>query len=469
MALTSQEADFPRWYQEVVAQAELAENGPARGTMVIRPYGYGIWERCQRMLDDRIREAGAENAYFPLFIPMSFFEKEAKHVEGFSPELWVVTHGGGEKLAEPLAVRPTSETVILDYFSKWIQSYRDLPLLLNQWCNVVRYELRTRLFLRSSEFLWQEGHTAHATADDALASTLRFLEVYRAFMADDLALDVLPGEKTERERFAGAQRTFTCEGLMRDGKALQMGTSHFFGTNFAEVFDIVFQNESGEQAHAHTSSWGLSTRIVGALIMAHGDDAGLRLPPRAAPFEVVLIPLAEGEPVERAQSIAAELRAAGRRVKVDDRLHLSFGRRSVAWELRGTPLRVEIGPRDLAQSQAVLVRRDTREKLPTPLDGAARRSLELLDQIQASLGREHREFRDAHTFEPSSFEEFAAAIEDGGLFRVSWCGSEDCEDKLSQGTGASIRCLPLDSSPPSGSCLVCDRAARHLALVAKAY
>lgn len=469
MAVTKQTDDFPRWYQDVVAQAELAENGPARGTMVIRPYGYAIWERCQRMLDDRIREAGAENAYFPLFIPMSFFEKEAEHVEGFAPELWLVTHGGGEKLAEPLVVRPTSETVILHSFSRWIQSYRDLPLLLNQWGNVVRYELRTRLFLRSSEFLWQEGHTAHATEEEALESTLRFLEVYRSFMADDLALDVIAGEKTERQRFAGAKQTFTCEGLMRDGKALQMGTSHAFGQNFSRPFEITYQTESGDIEYASTSSWGVSTRIVGALIMAHGDDHGLRLPPKVAPHEVVVLPLSEGEPLEKAHSLAAELRAAGRRVKVDEQLHVSFGRRSVDWELRGAPVRVEIGPRDLEAGNVIIVRRDTRAKAPVPIAGAAARALGLLDEIQAALAIDHLSFRESRTAEPTSFGEFREGIEGGGFFRMGFCGSDPCEDRIGDGTAASVRCIPLGSTPPSPACLVCGEPSRHLALVAKAY
>ena len=469
MALTAQSTDFPRWYQDVVAQAELAENGPARGTMVIRPYGYAIWERCVRLLDDRIKDAGVENAYFPLFIPMSFIEREAHHVEGFSPELAVVTHGGGEQLAEPLVVRPTSETVINHYFARRIQSYRDLPMLLNQWCNVVRWELRTRLFLRTSEFLWQEGHTAHATGDDAHDSTLRFLEVYRAFMADDLRLDVLVGEKTPGERFAGADRTYSCEGIMRDGKALQMGTSHYLGTNFSSAFDITYQSESGDQELVHTSSWGVSTRIVGALIMGHGDDFGLRLPPRAAPHEAVVLPLAEGEPLARAHALAAELRGRGRRVKVDDRLHLGFGRRSVDWELKGVPVRVEIGPRDVARGEAVVVRRDTREKVAAPLEGMAARITAILDDVEAALADDHRRFREHQTRTPASFVEFVEGIDAGGLFRVSYCGAEDCEATLGEGTGATIRILPLGEEPDSPACLVCGRPSRHLALVAKAY
>jgi prolyl-tRNA synthetase len=469
MALTPQATDFPRWYQEIVAGAELAENGPARGTMVIRPYGYAIWERCQHLLDDRIKEAGAENAYFPLFIPMSFFEKEAEHVEGFSPQLAVVTHGGGERLAEPLAVRPTSETVINHLFAKWIQSYRDLPLLINQWCNVVRWELRTRLFLRSSEFLWQEGHTAHATGEEAHRSTLAFLDVYRSFLLEDLAIDAITGEKTSRERFPGADHTYTCEALMRDGKALQSCTSHDLGRNFSQAFDITYQTESGELDHVSTSSWGLSTRVVGGLIMAHGDDAGLRLPPKVAPYEVVVLPLGEGEPLERARSLAKELSSMGRRTKLDERTYLSFGRRSVDWELKGAPVRIEIGPRDVQAGQAVLVRRDTMDKMATPLDGVARQAAEMLAMIQVSLEQDHRSFRESNTFVPKSLDELHALVNNGGFFKVAFCGDEACEDRIAEGTSASIRCLPLDSEPPAPLCLVCGRPARHLALVARAY
>src|SRR5580700_3544913 len=363
-SLTQRADDFPRWYQEVVAGAEMAENGPVRGTMVIRPWGYAIWERLQAALDARIKEAGAENAYFPLFIPESYLRREAEHVEGFSPELAVVTHGGGKALDEPVVVRPTSETVINSFFAKWIQSHRDLPLLINQWANVVRWELRPRLFLRTTEFLWQEGHTAHATEDDARRYALQILnDVYRSTMVDVLRVPVLTGEKTARERFAGADTTWTCEGMMGDGKALQMGTSHELGQNFARPFDITFSNSSGALDYVWQTSWGVSTRLVGALVMAHGDDFGLRLPPAVAPAQVVVMVVKDDPAVgEAAARFGAELRAAGHRVRLDDRTDTSFGRRSVDWELKGVPVRVEIGPRDLADGKLTLVARHTRDK-----------------------------------------------------------------------------------------------------------
>lgn len=339
--LTPRGQDFPRWYQDVVAKAELADNGPVRGTMVIRPYAYALWERMQAELDRRIKAAGAENAYFPLFIPESYLRREAEHVEGFSPELAVVTHGGGKELEEPVVVRPTSETVINSYFAKWIQSYRDLPLLINQWANVVRWELRPRLFLRTSEFLWQEGHTAHATRVDAAAYAERILrEVYEQFMVEVLAIPVLTGRKTARERFAGAVNTLTCEAMMGDGKALQMGTSHELGQNFAKAFDITFSDEHGGRTHAWQTSWGVSTRMVGGLIMAHGDDAGLRLPPALAAIQaVVMLVRDEAGAGEAAASLARALASAGVRASVDDRIDVGFGRRSVDWELKGVPVR----------------------------------------------------------------------------------------------------------------------------------
>src|SRR5207302_1471347 len=373
--LTPQSADFPRWYQDVVAKAELAENGPVRGTMVIRPYGYAIWERMQEELDTRIKAAGARNVYFPLLIPESFVHREAEHVEGFSPELAVVTHGGGRKLEEPAVIRPSSETIIAGYFAKWLQSYRDLPLLVNQWANVVRWELRPRLFLRTTEFLWQEGHTAHASSDDARSYALRILhEVYEDFMVNVMAVPVAVGRKTEDEKFAGANASYTCEGMMGDGKALQMGTSHELGQNFARVFDTQFLTETGEQEHPWQTSWGVSTRLVGALIMGHGDDAGLRIPPRLAPIQVaVLLVRDEGGAGERAAALAGELRTAGLRVEFDDRVDTSFGRRAVEWELKGVPLRIEIGPRDVEGGMATVVRRDMSGKDSVSLEGLAGR------------------------------------------------------------------------------------------------
>jgi prolyl-tRNA synthetase len=467
--LTPQGKDFPQWYQDVVARAELAETGPARGSMVIRPWGYGIWELMQADMDRRIKATGVQNAYFPLFIPMSFLEKEQQHVEGFSPELAVVTHGGGEELAEPLVVRPTSETVINHLFAKWVQSHRDLPLLINQWANVVRWELRPRLFLRTTEFLWQEGHTAHATYEDAQAETMLALEVYRAFMEETLAVAVVTGEKSAAERFAGADRTYTCEGLMRDGKALQMGTSHNLGHNFARAFDIQYLSAEGTREYVATTSWGSSTRMLGAVIMTHGDDHGLRLPPAIAPHQVVLLPLAGGEVAKVAEKLGEELRGAGIRTHVDARFeHLSFGRRSVDWELKGVPVRVELGQRELAAGQATVVRRDTRAKAPVPIEGVGRAARELLDELQRGLHAESLADREARTWSVTDLGEFRERIGGGGFFRLAWCGSPDCETTLGEGTGASIRAI-VEEPAPADVCLVDGAPAGHTVLVARAY
>ena len=465
--LTPQAEDFPAWYQDVVARAELAEGGPVRGTMVIRPWGYAIWELMQADMDRRIKATGVQNAYFPLFIPMSFLEKEAEHVEGFAPELAVVTHGGGEQLAEPLVVRPTSETVINHLFAKWIQSHRDLPLLINQWANVVRWELRPRLFLRTTEFLWQEGHTAHATYEEAQAETMQMLEVYRSYMEDTLAIAVAVGEKSPKERFAGADRTYTCEGMMRDGKALQMGTSHNLGHNFAKAFDITYTDTEGKLQPVATTSWGSSTRMLGAVIMAHGDDNGLRLPPAIAPHQVVLVPLGEGEPAEAAAKIAAELSGSGVRVHTDQRFHLSFGRRAVDWELKGVPVRVELGPRELAEGRATVVRRDTREKSPVALESVAGTASGLLDEIQRALHAESLAFREARTSTVTDLAELRERLPGGGFFRVPWDGSEEAELGLGEG-GASIRCI-VEGDPPGPVDLITGKPAVHAVLVGRAY
>jgi prolyl-tRNA synthetase len=441
-AIVTRAEDFPRWYQEVIAGAEMADNGPARGTMVIRPWGYGIWELMQAELDRRIKEAGAENAYFPLFIPESFLKLEAEHVEGFAPELAVVTHGGGKELEEPLVVRPTSETVINHFFAKWIQSHRDLPLLINQWANVVRWELRPRLFLRTSEFLWQEGHTAHATEEDARTYALRILnDVYRSTMVDVLGVPVLTGHKTARERFAGANRTWTCEGMMGDGKALQMGTSHELGQNFARPFDITFSNASGTLEYVWQTSWGVSTRLVGALVMGHGDDFGLRLPPALAPTQVVVLVVKDSPEVcAAAEALVAELTAAGHRVRVDDRTDTSFGRRSVAWELKGVPVRVEVGPRDLAEGNVTVVTRHRREEQNVAVGAVAGTVHAILDTAGPELLAEATAARDARTADAASLEE---AVEAGsvGFARVRLGAlGPDGEDRLAQHS-LSIRCL----------------------------
>jgi prolyl-tRNA synthetase len=466
-AIVTREEDFPRWYQEVVARAEMAENGPARGTMVIRPWGYGIWELLQAEIDRRIKEAGAENAYFPLFIPESFLKLEAQHVEGFAPELAVVTHGGGKELDEPLVVRPTSETVINSFFSKWIQSHRDLPMLLNQWANVVRWELRPRLFLRNTEFLWQEGHTAHATEDDARAYALRILDdVYRAVVVDVLGIPTLTGHKTARERFPGAICSWTCESMMGDGKALQMCTSHELGQNFAKVFDTTYTNAQGTLEHVWQTSWGMSTRIVGALVMAHGDDFGLRLPPAVAPTQVVVMVVKDDAAVgEAAASLCAELRAAGHRVRLDDRTDTSFGRRSVAWELKGVPIRVEVGPRDLAEGNVTLVVRHRREKKSVPLAGVGAEVAAALAAASRDLVAEATAFQEAWTADVATLEE---AVEAGsvGFARVRLGAlGPDGEDRLAE-HAVTVRCLQRADGSLAGAG---DAEGDLFAIVARSY
>ncbi len=466
-ALTSRAEDFPRWYQEVIARAELADNGPVRGTMVIRPWGYAIWERLQAALDERIKAAGAENAYFPLFIPESFLRLEAEHVEGFSPELAVVTHGGGKELEEPVVVRPTSETVINHYFAKWVQSHRDLPLLVNQWANVVRWELRPRLFLRTTEFLWQEGHTVHATAGEARDYALQILvDVYRSTMVDVAAIPVLLGHKTARERFAGAIRTWTCEGMMGDGKALQMGTSHELGQNFSRAFGIQFSDTEGRLQHPWQTSWGVSTRLVGALVMAHGDDHGLRLPPALAPVEVVVLVVRDDEAVRRsAGALVDELERAGHRVRLDARTDTGFGRRSVDWELKGVPVRIEVGPRDLAEGNVTLVVRHRREKSTVPVEGAAGAATAALSAVADELRQEAAATRDARTVEVRTLEEAATAGADG-FARVPWAAVGVSGEATLAAQGLTVRCLQR----PDGSLAVPGDADDSLvAVVGRAY
>ncbi|MGE3619688.1 MAG: proline--tRNA ligase [Acidimicrobiia bacterium] len=440
--VTPQAEDFPRWYQDVLAKAELADNGPVRGTMVIRPYGYALWERMQADVDARIKATGAENAYFPLFIPESYLKREAEHVEGFSPELAVVTHAGGKELDEPVVVRPTSETVIGEFMAKWIQSYRDLPLLLNQWANVVRWELRPRVFLRTTEFLWQEGHTAHATRQDAAAYARRILdEVYVAFMVDVLAIPVLAGRKTPAERFAGAINTMTCEAMMRDGKALQMGTSHELGQNFARAFDIAYLDDQGATQLCWTTSWGSTTRMVGGLVMAHGDDAGLVVPPRVAATQVVVLLVRDEDGAgDRARALVAELAAAGVRVRLDDAVATSFGRRATEWELKGVPLRIELGPRDLAEGNVTLVRRDTTAKEPMPVEQVTARVPGLLEEIQGDLLAAATRRRDERTVDAASVEEAVEGAK-AGFARVAWDLLRDGgEARLAQ-DAITVRCL----------------------------
>ncbi|MEQ4302357.1 proline--tRNA ligase [Plantactinospora sp. B6F1] len=448
--LTPRAEDFPRWYQDLIAKAQLADNGPVRGTMVIRPAGYAIWERMQAEMDARIKLAGAENAYFPLFIPESYLRREAQHVEGFSPELAVVTHGGGKQLAEPVVVRPTSETVIGEFMAKWIDSYRDLPLLLNQWANVVRWELRPRVFLRTSEFLWQEGHTAHADEADARAYARKILhEVYEDFMVGVLGIPVLVGLKTARERFAGATHTYTLEGMMGDGKALQMGTSHELGQNFARAFDITYTSAERSVEHAWTTSWGSSTRMLGGLIMCHGDDNGLRVPPRLAPVQAYVMVVKAGEGVvEAAAKLCDALRDAGVRVALDDRVDTPFGRRAVDAELKGYPVRVELGPRDLAAGNAVLVRRTSGAKTPVPVADVVSGVLAALAADQQALYDEALARREAHTV---SVESLADAIEASatGWARVPWSAVGAEGEGTANAQGVTVRCLRrADGSVP---------------------
>jgi prolyl-tRNA synthetase len=469
--LTPRDEDFPRWYQDIVAKAELAENGPVRGTMVVRPYGYSIWERMQREVDDRIKAAGAQNCAFPLFIPESYLQREAEHVEGFSPELAVVTHAGGKELEEPVVVRPTSETVFGEFMAKWIQGHRDLPLLLNQWANVVRWELRPRIFLRTTEFLWQEGHTAHATAADAHAYSLRILhDVYRDFMVDVLCMPVLVGRKSPRERFAGAINTLTCEAMMGDGKALQMGTSHELGQNFSRAFDISYLDAEGQQQLAWTTSWGVSTRMVGGLIMCHGDDDGLRLPPRLAPIQVVVTVVRDDEEcLERARLMAAELEAAQVRVVLDDKVETSFGRRATDWELKGVPVRVEVGPRDLAEGVVTIVRRDLSADDPgrkQAVDVMAMSSAvaDALVAAQQSLWEQAASHLDQNLVEVTSIGEASEAAATG-FARLPWAAvGEHGEDQLAS-DGLTVRCIQR----PDGTVPESDDEPELMAVVGRAY
>ncbi len=460
--------DFPKWFTDVVLKTELVDYGPVKGTMVIRPYGYAIWENIQKEMDARFKKAGAQNAYFPLLIPMSFFTKEAEHVEGFAPEIAVVTHAGGAKLEEPLAIRPTSETIIGTMYSKWIQSYRDLPVIMNQWCNVMRWEKTTRPFLRTSEFLWQEGHTVHATEEEAMEETLRMLEVYREFAENVLAIPVFVGRKTEKEKFAGAVATFGMEAMMLDGKSLQAGTSHYLGQNFAKAFNIKFLDKDGTQKYGYTTSWGTSTRMIGAIIMAHGDERGLVLPPKVAPIEVVIIPVAahKGGVMEKVKEIEAALLGAGVRVKVDDR-EASPGWKFNEWEMKGVPVRLEIGPRDIENGKMAYMRRDTLEKGVLDL-GDIKAVETLLDDIQANMLNKSRKIRDSKVKTAKSVDEILAAVEGKNFVKAPWCGCRECEDKIKEQTLASARVMTEDSVDGE-VCAVCGKKAKHIVLFARAY
>jgi prolyl-tRNA synthetase len=475
-AVTSRQEDFSRWYNEIVYRADLAALSPVRGCIIIKPYGYEIWEAIKGGLDRRFKETGHQNAYFPLFIPESYLRREAEHVEGFSPELAVVTHAGGKKLEEPLVVRPTSETIIGEAFSQWIQSYRDLPLLINQWANVVRWELRTRPFLRTAEFLWQEGHTAHATEEEAEEETLRMLDIYADFAINDAAIPVIKGRKSEIERFAGAVRTYTIEAMMGDKRALQSGTSHNLGQNFAKAFDIKYLSRDNVEEYCWTTSWGVSTRMVGAIVMAHGDDKGLRLPPRIAPYQVVAVPIFKNDAeqsavMETINRLVASLREAGIRVHLDTRDE-SPGFKFNDWEMRGVPVRLEIGPKDVEKNNAVLARRDIpgREgKQFVSQDGLAAQVRDLLDEVHDNMLRQATEFRDANIHPANDYDELRQIIEQGGWARGWWAGDDDDERRVKDDTGATLRCYPLEQPGGESRCLLTGKTARRVALFSKAY
>jgi len=478
--ITPRAEDYSRWYLDVIRETDLAENSPVRGCMVIKPYGYRLWEGVQSGLDRRFKETGHDNAYFPLLIPMSFLQKEAEHVEGFAPELAVVTIGGGKELEEPLVIRPTSETIIGHTYSKWVQSYRDLPLLINQWANVLRWEMRTRPFLRTMEFLWQEGHTAHATAEEAVEETLRMLDVYAEFAIEDAAIPVVKGKKSNREKFAGAVASYTIEAMMGSGWALQAGTSHYLGDNFARAFDITYLDQENQTKFCHTTSWGVSTRMVGGIIMAHGDDQGLRLPPKMAPIQVAIVPIwrKEGEKASvmaLCEEVFEQLKAAGIRVKLDDRDDQTPGFKFNNWEMRGVPARVEIGPRDVKKNAVVLARRDRPGKagktFGVPVEGLAQSVLELLDEVQASLLEQATAHRDANTRFATSYEQLVAYLgdEQGGFVRAHWAGSDEQEERIQEETKATLRCLPLDTPEGEGTCVVSGERTKQIALFARAY
>jgi prolyl-tRNA synthetase len=474
--LPTRAEDFSEWYNQLVTRAELADYAPVRGCMIVRPYGWALWENITAQLDRRFKATGHVNAAFPLLIPRSFIDKEKSHVAGFSPELAVVTHGGGEELDEPLVIRPTSETIIGWAYSKWIQSYRDLPVLINQWNSVVRWELRTKLFLRTLEFFWQEGHTAHATLDEAEAETRQMLDIYTDFAVKEAAVPVIPGKKSDSERFAGADRTYSIEAMMGDGKALQAGTSHNLGQNFAKAFEIRYLDKTGVHQHCWTTSWGLSTRFVGAIIMVHGDDQGLIFPPRLAPYQLVIVPIYKNDDekssvMECAQRLRKELTDANIRVKLDEREGSSPGFKFNDWEMRGVPLRLELGPKDVAKGSVVLARRDKPGKDGKTFvaqQGIAAAVSQLLDEIQQALFDRALAFRKANTSEPADYTEFKLAVEKGFAFSW-WCGNADCEASIKEETKATMRCIPLEQPGGSGKCIHCGQPSQEKAIFAKAY
>ncbi|MGN7356049.1 proline--tRNA ligase [Paenibacillus sp. SAF-054] len=472
--ITPQGEDFSRWYIDVIKKADLMDYSPVRGCIVFRPDGYEIWEHIQHELDRRFKETGHRNAYFPLFIPESFFQKEKEHVEGFNPELPWVTEAGGDKLEERLAIRPTSETMFGHMYSKWIQSYRDLPVLINQWANVVRWEKRTLPFLRTSEFLWQEGHTAHETEEEAREETMKMLEVYRDFVEEYLAIPVITGQKTPSEKFAGAVDTFSIEAMMKDGRAVQAGTSHYLGTNFAVAFDIQYLSRENKQEYVHTTSWGTSTRLIGSMIMVHGDDRGLALPPKVAPTQVIMVPI--GPPktweavVGRTDELFAELKQAGIRVRVDDRSDVRPGWKFNEYEMRGVPVRLEIGPRDMENGVCVLVSRITGEKKVVQQANLVEEVQTMLDQVQREMFDRAKQFMTDNFYSVDTLEEMKTSMEEKrGFSLAGWCGSAECESKVKEETGATSRNIPFSPAEEKHTCLVCGQPAKHTVVFARAY
>ena len=472
--LPKRSENFSEWYNQVILRAEMADYSPVRGCMVVRPYGWALWENIQKALDTRFKATGHVNAAFPLFIPMSFLEKEKEHVEGFSPELAVVTHGGGQQLEEPLVVRPTSETIIGHMYAKWIKSYRDLPVLINQWANVVRWEMRTRLFLRTLEFYWQEGHTAHATHEEAEEETLKILDLYTDFAVNDAAIPVLPGQKTDKEKFAGALRSYTIEAMMGDTRALQSGTSHNLGQNFAKAFDIRYLDQTNQLQYCWTTSWGVSTRLIGAIIMTHGDDQGLLLPPKLAPIQVVIVPIYRNDE-QRAlvMPVVEKLRQqlSAFRIELDDRTEVTPGFKFNDWELRGVPLRLEVGTKDVEKGSVMAARRDIpgkEGKTILPMENIAESVSDLLNTIQKALLERARNFRDANIHNSNDYSGLQEVVQNGWAFSW-WCGSRECEDKIQEETKATIRCVPLEQPGGEGNCVCCGKTATKKAYFARAY
>ncbi|HEY5561789.1 MAG TPA: proline--tRNA ligase [Clostridiaceae bacterium] len=469
-AITSMNEDFAKWYTDVVKKAELTDYSSVRGCMIIRPYGYAIWEKIQRYLDDAFKATGHENVYMPLLIPESLLQKEKEHVKGFAPEVAWVTMGGGEVLAEKLCIRPTSETLFCEHFSKIVQSYKDLPKLYNQWCSVVRWEKTTRPFLRSLEFLWQEGHTVHATEEEAQEETLKMLNVYADIVENQLAIPVIKGQKTDKEKFAGAKATYTIESLMHDGKALQCGTSHNFGDGFAKAFNIQYTDKNGKLQYCHETSWGMSTRIIGALIMVHGDDRGLVLPPNVAPIQLIIVPIAahKGGVIEKATEIKNKLQSKVR-VKMDDSDKMP-GWKFSEYEMKGVPLRLELGPKDIEKNQVVLVRRDTAEKLVVPIDEIETKVESLLIDIQQNLLKKARIAQKEKTYEALNLQEFKDILKDKtGFVKAMWCGELECEEKIKEEAGATSRCISLEEDKIGEKCVCCGKDAKHLVYWGKAY